>query len=220
MRTNHKNNWKLLFSSGVVMLLLALITFTQSSNSILNLGQIFGAAFTVMGVFEIGFSIGMKKVSDKWDWNLMIALTTLIIGIILLENSNISIHTLPFYVGYLYIIRSAAVFGIAYDVKLLKMKNWWKYMIPASATIAISIFSIISIELTKAEQITLMGTSTILMAGLSMYYSVRLNEIQRNWDESPHNLFNFYKRSKEKLLEEYLSGIEYPKNELKHKELD
>ncbi len=115
IRKDLKNWWAPLLI-GVLLIVTAIWTFTSPMSSYLALSILFSISFLVSGILEIYFSIANKEAITNWGWNLAFGIITAIVGVMMLINPEISMVTLPLYVGLVILFRSIMAIGWATDI--------------------------------------------------------------------------------------------------------
>ena len=117
-------HWYLPLIAGIILIAMGIWTFKEPEGSYITLAFLFSLSFVVSGLFETIFSIANRKVIDNWGWNLAMGLITLVVGVLMFMNPEISMLTLPFYVGFVILFRSMNAIGIALDLKNYGILDW------------------------------------------------------------------------------------------------
>ena len=203
---NSIKNWYIPLIVGIIFIGIGLYTFTTPAKSFLTLAMIFSASFILNGIAEIVFSFNNRKQVDNWGWTLVFGFLTLIIGIIMFIRPEISIRTLPLYVGFVVLFRSIAAISYSIDLKNFGIKNWWSLMFTGVLGV---LFSVIMIW-----NPLLGGLTIVIWTGIALItvgvYSVLLSVILKN-------LKNISKNVSQELIEKYESITAEIKNELDKK---
>ena len=203
---NSIKNWYIPLIVGIIFISIGLYTFTTPVKSFLTLAMIFSASFIVNGIAEIVFSFNNRKQVDNWGWTLVFGFLTLIIGIIMFIRPEISIRTLPLYIGFVVLFRSIAAISYSIDLKNFGIKNWGSLMFTGVLGV---FFSIIMIWNPLLGGLTIVIWTGIALITLGVY-SVLLSFILKNLKSVSKNI------SKE-LKEKYESITAEIKNELQKK---
>lgn len=109
-------NWWVPMLIGVLLVGTAIWTFVSPIESYLALSILFSVSFLMSGLLEIYFSVSNRKVISNWGWNLAFGIITAIVGVMMLINPQISMITLPLYVGFVVLFRSIIAIGWATDL--------------------------------------------------------------------------------------------------------
>lgn len=113
--------WYLPLITGIILISVALWTFSNPAKSFLGLSLLFSISFCVSGILEIIFSISHKRQLDN---SLVLGIITLLIGVLLLLNPGLSMIGLALYIGFLILFRSFGAIGIVLDLKSYGESNW------------------------------------------------------------------------------------------------
>jgi uncharacterized membrane protein HdeD (DUF308 family) len=114
---NAVNHWYIPFVVGVVFLGLAIYSIVTPEQSFLALTYLFSISFILTGLAEITFSYANKNEMDSWIWTLLFGVITAAFGFIMLVRPEISMATLPLYIGFLVMFRSVNAISLALDLK-------------------------------------------------------------------------------------------------------
>tara|TARA_B110001454_G_C12560121_1_gene367295 strand:+ start:87 stop:725 length:639 start_codon:yes stop_codon:yes gene_type:complete len=114
---NAVNHWYIPFIVGLLFVILAIYSLVTPEKSFLALTYIFSISFILTGIAEIAFSYANKKKMDSWIWTLLFGVITTVFGFIMLIRPEISIATLPLYIGFLVMFRSVNAISLALDLK-------------------------------------------------------------------------------------------------------
>lgn len=117
-------NWYLQLLIGILFIAVGVYTFMSPGAAYLSLAILFSISFFISGLSDIIFSLSNKNELDNWGWILAIGILTFVTGIILMIHPEISMVTIPFIIGFLFMFRSVAGIGIALDMKSYGIKEW------------------------------------------------------------------------------------------------
>jgi len=121
-------HWYLPLLAGIVLIALGIWTFKEPVDSYVALAFLFSLGFVLSGLFESIFSIVNRDVIDSWGWHLAMGIITLIVGVLMFMNPEITMLTLPFYVGFVILFRSMNAIGVALDLKSYGILDWGNIM--------------------------------------------------------------------------------------------
>lgn len=122
-------HWYLPLLAGLVLIAIGVWTFANPEDSYVGLAFLFALSFAVIGLFESIFAIRNKDILDGWGWTLAMGLLTLAIGVVMLMKPEVSMVTLPFYVGFVILFRSFQAIGTALDLKSFRVLAWGNLMV-------------------------------------------------------------------------------------------
>lgn len=140
--TESLKNWWVLLLIGLLLAGTGFWTFTSPVKSYLTLAIIFSITFLLAGILESYFAISNRKAMDNWGWSLMFGIITALGGILMLVNPQISMVTMPFYIGFVILFRSTMAIGWATDLKRQGVLNWGNLMIAGVLGILFSLILI------------------------------------------------------------------------------
>jgi len=144
----------------------------------LALSFLFAISFIVTGVSEIIFALSNKEELDNWGWVLFFGSVSLLMGILMVANPEISMITLPFYVGFLLMFRSIAGISFALDLKNYKVLDWGNLMIIAVLGLFFS-FILIWNPLFAGMSIVIWTGLALLFAGCyGVYLALKLKKLK------------------------------------------
>ena len=117
-------HWYLILALGIIFIITGILAVITPSATYLSLAIFFSVTFFVTGILEIIFSISYKKQFDGWGWSLAAGTLDFIIGLILILNPQISIITLPLFVGFVVLYRSMMAIAWSIDLKKYHISEW------------------------------------------------------------------------------------------------
>jgi len=117
-------HWYLLLILGIIFIAVGIWAIVTPAATYLSLAILFSLAFFVAGLLEIIFSISYRKELDGWGWSLASGILSFLIGLILILNPQISIITLPLFVGFVVLYRSIMAIAWSIELKKYRVTNW------------------------------------------------------------------------------------------------
>ncbi|MBK6913564.1 MAG: DUF308 domain-containing protein [Ignavibacteriales bacterium] len=117
-------HWYLLLILGIIFIATGIWALITPTATYLSLAILFSVTFFVTGILEIIFSISYRKQLDGWGWSLASGILNSILGFILILNPQISIITLPLFVGFVVLYRSMMAIAWSIELKKYKVSNW------------------------------------------------------------------------------------------------
>ncbi|MFV0590105.1 MAG: HdeD family acid-resistance protein [Draconibacterium sp.] len=110
-------NWWVPLLIGILLIITGVWTLFSPAASYVALSILFSTIFLISGILEIYFAVANRNEMHNWGWNLAFGILTTIFGLLLLINPEISMVTLPFYVGFIIMFRSIMAIGWATDLR-------------------------------------------------------------------------------------------------------
>ncbi len=200
--TNAIKYWYIPLIVGIIFSLTGVYTLFSPLEAYLTLSVLFSLSFLFSGVSEIVFSISNRKEIDNWGWTLTFGIVTALFGILLLLNPEVSITTLPFYVGVVVLFRSITGISYALDLKKYGVLDWGNLMILAVLGL---VFSFILIWNPMFAGLTIVfWTGIVLISGgvLSIYLSIKLKSLNNKSKKIPQELKEEYEKIKQEINNE------------------
>lgn len=117
-------HWYLPLVLGIIFIIAGIFALLTPETTYLSLAILFSVTFFVTGILEIISSISFRKQLDGWGWSLAAGILDFIIGLILIINPQISIITLPLFVGFVVLYRSITAIVWSIELKKYKVSDW------------------------------------------------------------------------------------------------
>ncbi len=176
--TNTIKNWYLPLIVGIIFIGAGIYTFASPASSYLALSILFSLSFLFSGLFEIAFSLANRKEMENWGWILIFGLMTFFFGVVMTVHPEISMTTLPLYVGFVLLFRSIAAISFAIDIKNYGVKSWGVLLGIGVIGIVLSLLMFFSTSFGVASIITLTGLTFVIAGVFSIVLSILLRNIK------------------------------------------
>ncbi len=200
--TNAIKHWYIPLIVGIIFAATGIYTLFSPAEAYLTLSVLFSLSFLFSGISEIIFSVSNRKEIDNWGWTLTFGIVTALFGVLLLANPQISITTLPFYIGVVVLFRSITGIAYALDLKKYGVLEWGNLMIFAVLGL---VFSFILIWNPMFAGLTIVfWTGIVLITGgvLSIYLSFKLRKLNKQSEKIPQELKEKYEKIKQEINNE------------------
>ena len=109
---------------GILFIVSGIYTLMTPTETFLVLTVFFSVSFLVSGIFEVFFALSVRDSLEGWGWLLVYGLINLVVGMILINNPEISVATLPIYIGLLVMFRAITAIGSSMDLKRNGVSDW------------------------------------------------------------------------------------------------
>ena len=195
-------HWYLPLIAGLVLIAMGIWTFKEPANSYVALAFLFSLSFVVSGLFETFFSIANRKVIDNWGWNLAMGLITLVVGVLMFMNPEISMLTLPFYVGFVILFRSMNAIGIALDLKSYGILDWGNIMVIGIVGLFLAFILLWNPLFAGLSIVVWTGIALIIAGVLNIMVSLKLKKIHDIPNKISHELKRRLDEVENQILEE------------------
>ncbi len=174
---NSIKHWYLPLISGLIFIVMGLFTFMHPLESYVALSFLFSLTFLVSGISEIFFSVTNKNSMDNWGWTLGFGLINFVVGILLLIHPEISLTTLPLFIGLLVLFRSIGAIGYSLELKNYKVKDWTYLLVLGIIGIIFSFLLIGNPIFAGMTIVVLTGISLITTGLFSLFISFKLKKL-------------------------------------------
>jgi len=194
---NAVNHWYIPLIIGFIFIGIGIWTFASPAKSYLTLSILFSISFLVSGIIEIFFALSNRKTLDNWGWTLVLGIMTTLIGFTLISKPEISMLSLPLYVGFLVMFRSFGAVGLAMDLKNYGVLEWGNLMIVGILGVLFS-FILIWNPLFAGMTIVFWTGSVLLLVGtFQVYIAIKLRKLHKM--DMPDKVREKYHKFKEEL---------------------
>ncbi|GGF47101.1 HdeD family acid-resistance protein [Echinicola rosea] len=173
---NTIRHWYVLSFVGLLFIILGIYTFVTPAKAYLAMSFLFSLSFLVTGIGEISFSILSKRVFDRWGWILAFGLLNCLVGILLLSRPEVSLATMPLYLGFLILFRSVGGISYAFEMKQLGFSDWSSLLFLGILGVVFSFILIWNPVLGGLTIVSWTALSFVSIGILSVYLSLQLRK--------------------------------------------
>lgn len=170
--------WYLILIVGVLFIVFGVYIFTVPLETYLSLSILFSVSFIISGASESLFSFQNRDTLSGWGWYLVSGLLTLAIGIYMAVYPEISIVTLPYFVGFTLLFRSFQALGISFDMREMKIVSWGNLALASVAGILFSILLIAHPIFTGLSLVSLTALSFLFAGVATILLSLNLKKLK------------------------------------------
>lgn len=176
-------HWYIPLLIGLLMVGVGIWTFANPLESYLGLSFLFGLSFLISGLMDVVFSISNREEIRNWGWNFALGLITTIVGFQLVRDPVLSMTTLPFYVGFVFLFRSISTIGFAYDLKDSGVGDWGNLLAVGVLGLLFSFMLLWFPGFAGMTIVTWTGLVFLFSGIFSIYLALKLNKIRRKGNE-------------------------------------
>ena len=172
--------WYLILILGIILILVGIWVFMTPLESYVTLSILFAFTFLVTGIIEIIYAFSNRQISDNWGWSFAGGIIDFIIGVLLVSKPQVSMHALPFFVGFAILFRSIMAVGWSLELKRQKVIDWGNLL---AVGILGLIFSFIMIWNPLFGGMTIVfytALAFIVMGVFQVYLSFKLKKLKRH----------------------------------------
>lgn len=194
--------WYLPLISGSILILAGVLTLLYPVESYKALSVVFSISFLLVGIIEGVFAVRNRNILTNWGWPLIFGTLTALIGLVLIFNPQLSMQTLPYYVGFMFLIRSLGAIGVSVDLKNYGFIEWGTLMIIGIFGL---LFSMMLIWDPKFAGLNIIfWTSMILFfsGGFSIFASFKLRKLYLAYETVNESVINAFRKTKKQIMVE------------------
>lgn len=170
-------HWYMPLIVGLLFISLGVWTLFSPAESYIGLSILFIIAFIIGGIIDMIFAVANKDELDHWGWELANGILSLVIGIIMASNPEISMITLPFYIGFVVMFRSMMAISTSIEIKKYRVLDWKNLM--AMGVLGL-IFSFILLWNPLFAGLTIVvwtGIALVTIGSYGVYFSLKLKKL-------------------------------------------
>lgn len=193
---------------GIIFLIVGIVVLSSPLNALVSLSILFSISFLFGGIAEIIFALQNRKVLENWGWQLTMGIFTLLIGILLLRNPELSVKTLSLFVGFLIMFRGIAAISFSLDIKRYGGRNWGWLLASGIIGTIISFILIGNFTLAGMFAVIFVGMSFIFGGVFNVIFSFQLRKIHRRSKKISEKLKERYHALHQEIEDIYWEEIE------------
>ena len=172
-------HWYIPLVVGLLFIGLGIWTLFRPAESYLGLAILFTTTFIVGGLLEIIFAISNKDELDHWGWELANGILSFIIGIMMTMNPEISLVTLPFYVGFVIMFRSIMAISSSMELKKYGVMDWGNLMAMGIFGLIFSFIMLWNPLFAGLSIVIWTGLALVTIGGYGIYFSLKLKKLHK-----------------------------------------
>ena len=185
MKNNVKftKNWWLLTIVGILITLLGFWVYKNPIENYIGLSILFSTVIFISGISEIFFAITNSKHIKSWGWILSSGIFDLIIGVILLTNTNLSMEILPIVFGIWLIFRGINQIGKGILLKEAHLKNWGWSIFGGFLVVVFGFMVAFSPQFGAASVVVWTSLTLILLGTLTILFSFMIKSLENLYND-------------------------------------
>lgn len=195
-------HWYLPLLVGIGFIAIGLWTFKYPLDSYITLSYLFSISFIVSGFFEAVFSITNREIIENWGWNLVTGIFSIVVGVLLFLNPEVSMVTLSYYVGFFVLFRSGMTVGIALDLKNYRVPKWGSLMFLGVLGVVLAFVLLWKPDIAGMSLVILTGISFIVLGIKSIMMSLAIKKIHDLPKTISRELIKRYDEVEEEIIKE------------------
>ncbi len=174
-------HWYLPLILGIIFIAIGVWAIITPEATYLSLALLFSVSFLVIGILEIISSISFRKQLDGWGWLLTSGILGLILGVILIIHPQISIITLPLFVGFLVLYRSIMAIAWSIEMKKYKISEWGWLLFTGILGVIFSFILIWNPYFAGLTVAVFTGIALITVGIFHIYFSIGLKKLKNTF---------------------------------------
>jgi uncharacterized membrane protein HdeD (DUF308 family) len=177
-------HWYLPLILGIIFIVVGIWSIMTPASTYLSLALLFSVTFFIAGLFEIIYSISFRKQLDSWGWSLASGILNFIIGILLIIYPQISIVTLPLFVGFVVLYHSMMAIVWSIELKKYKVSNWGWLLFTGILGVILSFFLIWNPLFAGLTVAVFTGVALITIGIFHIHFSIELKKLKNTFKNS------------------------------------
>lgn len=194
--------WYIPLIIGILFLVASFIAFIFPWASFITLALLFSLSFLFSGISEIIFSVSNNKTLDNWGWHLVLGILTLVIGLILIVNPEVSANVLALFIGFTILFRSIANISFSIDLKNYGVKNWGYILALGILGALVSVILIINPVIAGVSTVIIMAIAFLIISIISILFSLQLRKVHRYTKKIKPEIKERFKRLQKEIIDE------------------
>ncbi len=199
-------HWYLPLIVGVLFVVTGVYTLFSPAEAYLTLSVLFSLSFLFSGLLEITFAILNRNSFDNWGWSLIFGIVTAVFGVILIVNPQVSIATLPFYIGVVILFRSIMGMSFALDLKNYGVIEWGSLMVLSLLGMIFAFILISNPALAGLTVVSWTGVALIFGGVNNISVSLKLKKMKETSAEISEELKEKYNQIQQEIKSELEKG--------------
>jgi uncharacterized membrane protein HdeD (DUF308 family) len=174
-------HWYLPLILGILFIIVGIWAIITPAATYLSLAILFSVTFFVIGVLEIIFSISHRKQLDGWGWTLASGILGFIMGLLLIIYPQISIITLPLFVGFVVLYRSMMAIAWSIELKKYKVSNWGWLLFSGILGVIFSFLLMLNPLFAGLTVAVFTGIALITIGIFHIHFSIELKKLKKTF---------------------------------------
>lgn len=174
-------HWYLPLILGILFIAVGIWALITPAATYLSLALLFSVTFFVTGLLEIIFSISHRKQLDGWGWSLASGILSFIIGVLLIIYPQVSILTLPLFVGFVVLFQSSMAIAWSIELKKYKVSNWGWLLFAGILGVILSFILLWNPLFAGLTVAVFTGIALITIGIFHIHFSIELKKLKKTF---------------------------------------
>lgn len=175
-------HWYLPLILGIIFIATGIWAIVTPETTYLSLSVLFSVTFVVIGILEIVFSITYRKVLDGWGWSLASGILSVIVGVLLIMHPQVSIVTLPIFVGFVVLFHSTMAIAWSIELKKYGVSNWGWLLFTGIVGVILSFFLLWNPRFAGLTIAVFTGLTLVVIGIFHIHFSVELKKLKDTFE--------------------------------------
>jgi uncharacterized membrane protein HdeD (DUF308 family) len=137
---NRIQYWWGLLVSGLMLFLAGCVLFQYPLGNYLGINAAFGIVMILFGISHMSFNSANRTVLPHWQWQVVMSITDIILGMVLLMYADISVRYMPLLLGGWFFIRGLSLLIYALSLRQLVFNGWGWILTTGILTLFLALF--------------------------------------------------------------------------------
>jgi uncharacterized membrane protein HdeD (DUF308 family) len=163
---NGLKQWWWLLVMGILGLITGIAILSKPAEGYISLSILFSLIMAGTGFSQIAFAISARNNLKGWGWTFASGILDFALGTFLLIYPNVTMATLPFFVGFYLLFRGIYLIGASIDLNVIGMKGWGWILTGGILLVALGLFTLYNPAAGAIGIVAFSGTAFIV-SGIS-----------------------------------------------------
>src|SRR5690606_39163047 len=199
---NAVKHWYLFLIIGLIFTAIGCWVFATPLQSFITLAMLFSLSFLISGFFEIIFAVSNRNEVDNWGWMLVSGIISFILGAIMISHPQISMATLPLYIGIVVLFRSFMAISTAIDLQNYTHANSTGLLLLGILGLVFSFVMLWNPAFAGMTLVFWTAAAFVSIGIFNIYLAFRLRKIHKAHNEISEGLKEKYHNLKKEIHDE------------------
>lgn len=158
--------WWLFSLLGGVLIFFGVLVFNCAWAAYPRLTSYFIIAFSLNGLFEIGFAMANRQIVRGWGWHLAGGLFDLMAAAVLFFTPVLAAVSLPLFAGFWLLFRSISIVGRCFDLPMNWQEKLWMMILGGAGLV----FSFLILYHPVAGSSGLVKWTSLALLSIGLFY--------------------------------------------------
>ena len=176
-------NWWWFIIKGLLFIVAGIAIFARPAEGYLSLSILFSLVMLGSGLAQIFFAVANSNILPGWGWTLTSGILDLAIGIYLIAYPAVTMISLPYILGFWLMFAAFYLFGAAFDLGNLGIKNWGWLVFGGLVTMVCAFLILYHPAAGVASIITWSGIAFLIGGVFNLVLAFKLKSVKKTATE-------------------------------------